>query len=162
MPPNHATALPAYPPTLYQATARPRPRPPLEGSQRVEVAIVGGGLTGLGAALALAEQGTKPLLLEAQRIGWGASGRNGGQLLPGLGGDLAAARRRYGSALARSLFDLTVEAVAAGKQRIARHGIHCAPTPRHVTAAGRRRPPPGPAPRPAPWAGDLRRTGPRA
>jgi gamma-glutamylputrescine oxidase len=139
MPPNRATTLPAYPPTLYQAGARAQPRPPLQGSQRVEVAIVGGGLTGLGAALALAEQGAKPLLLEAHRIGWGASGRNGGQLLPGLGGDLAAARHLYGSTLARSLFDLTVEAVDAVKQRIGRHGIACGLAAGHVTAAVKRR-----------------------
>lgn len=128
-------ALPAYPPTVYQAAARPRPRPPLEGSRHVEVAIVGGGLTGLGAALALAEAGVQPLLLEAQRIGWGASGRNGGQLLPGLGGDLAAARRLYGTDLAKALFDLSVEAVAQVKQRIARHAIACDLLPGHVTAA---------------------------
>jgi gamma-glutamylputrescine oxidase len=138
MAPN-TTALPAYPPTLYQVGATPRPRPPLDGSRHVEVAIVGGGLTGLGAALALAEAGARPLLLEAQRIGWGASGRNGGQLLPGLGGDLAAVQDRYGRDIAKGLFDLTVEAVAAVKQRIVRHGIDCALTQGHVTAAVRHR-----------------------
>src|SRR5581483_8727687 len=111
-------ALHAYPPTPYRAPAGLRPRPALAGDQRAEIAIVGGGLTGLGAALALAEAGRQPILLEAQRIGWGASGRNGGQLLAGLGGDLAAARRRHGAALAQSLFDLSRDAVALVKRRI--------------------------------------------
>jgi len=134
-----AGALLPDPPTLYRAAARPRPRPRFEGTRHAEVAIVGGGLTGLGAALALAEAGVKPVLLEAQRIGWGASGRNGGQLLPGLGGDLAAARSRHGPDLAKALFDLSTAAVADVKQRIARHGIACGLLPGHVTAAVKRR-----------------------
>src|SRR5579863_771683 len=122
---SHATALPAYPPTPYQASVTIGPRPPLAGSTHAEVAIVGAGLTGLGAALALAERGVRPLVLEAARIGWGASGRNGGQLLPGLGSDLATVQRRYGKDLAKRLFDLSLVAVAAVKERIARHGIAC-------------------------------------
>jgi gamma-glutamylputrescine oxidase len=136
MPPPAAPSRPdETPPTLYHAAATAPARPPLDGSRRAEVAIIGGGLTGLGAALALAERGVRPVLLEAQRIGWGASGRNGGQLLAGLGGDLAAVARRHGRDTAQALFSLSCEAVAAVKARIATHAIDCGLTSGHVTAA---------------------------
>ena len=73
------------PRSLYAETARPAPdTPPLDGDRSVSVAIVGGGYTGLSAALHLAEQGVDVAVLEAHEPGWGASGRNGGQLIPGL------------------------------------------------------------------------------
>ncbi len=59
-------------------------RPPLAGAVACDVAVVGAGYTGLSAALALAERGYSVVLLEAQRVAWGASGRNGGQLNTGL------------------------------------------------------------------------------
>lgn len=72
------------PPSLWAATAEPAPAtPPLEGEARAEVAIVGGGFTGLSAALHLAESGVEAALVEASEPGWGASGRNGGQVIPG-------------------------------------------------------------------------------
>ena len=71
-------------PSYYAATASPRPlRPVLDGELAVDVAIVGGGFTGLSAALELAERGYKVALLEAATVGWGASGRNGGQVNTG-------------------------------------------------------------------------------
>jgi gamma-glutamylputrescine oxidase len=70
-----------YPASWYAATLdQPAPLPPLEGAQTADVAIVGGGYTGLSAALHLAEAGYDVALLEANRLGWGASGRNGGQI----------------------------------------------------------------------------------
>jgi NADPH-dependent 2,4-dienoyl-CoA reductase/sulfur reductase-like enzyme len=73
------------PRSLYAETARPAvPTPPLDGDRRVSVAVVGGGFTGLSAALHLAERGVDVAVLEAQEPGWGASGRNGGQVNPGL------------------------------------------------------------------------------
>jgi glycine/D-amino acid oxidase-like deaminating enzyme len=71
--------------SLYAETARPAPAmPPLDGDRSVSVAIVGGGYTGLSAAMHLAEQGVDVAVLEAHEAGWGASGRNGGQVNPGL------------------------------------------------------------------------------
>ncbi len=72
-------------PSAWLATSPPAPdTPPLEGERRADVAIVGGGYTGLSAALHLALAGADVALLEAVEPGWGASGRNGGMVIPGL------------------------------------------------------------------------------
>jgi glycine/D-amino acid oxidase-like deaminating enzyme len=72
-------------PSLWVATAPPGPpTPPLEGSASVDVCVVGGGYAGLSTALHLAERGIKTIVLEAHEPGWGGSGRNGGQVIPGL------------------------------------------------------------------------------
>ena len=74
--------------SLWTATAGPAPDfPTLTGEVEADVAIIGAGVTGLSAALHLAEAGMRPVVLEARTPGWGASGRNGGQLNPGLKGD---------------------------------------------------------------------------
>ena len=79
-----ATAFPLEP-SLWAATAAPAlPAPPLDGDVSVDVCIVGGGFAGLSTALHLAEQGTRVALLEEHEPGWGGSGRNGGQVIPGL------------------------------------------------------------------------------
>src|SRR5213080_4105441 len=79
-----ANELP-LPPSLWAATARPAPEtPPLDASRKADVAIVGAGYSGLAAALQLAEAGVSVIVLETGEPGWGASGRNGGQVIPGL------------------------------------------------------------------------------
>ncbi|MGZ8320551.1 MAG: NAD(P)/FAD-dependent oxidoreductase, partial [Telluria sp.] len=88
------------PPSLYADTARPAIQaPPLDGDRRVSVAVIGGGFTGLSAALHLAEKGVDVTVLEAHEPGWGASGRNNGQVIPTLSrpdpGDIEA---RHGEA----------------------------------------------------------------
>src|SRR5919109_692738 len=73
-----------HPQSYYAATARPFPQlPELQGETEADVAVIGGGYTGLSAALNLAERGYKSVLIEQARIGWGASGRNGGQIKTG-------------------------------------------------------------------------------
>src|SRR4051812_6487088 len=73
------------PPSLYADTARPAvDTPPLDGDRRASVAVIGGGFTGLSTALHLAEKGADVVVLERNEPGWGASGRNGGQVNPGL------------------------------------------------------------------------------
>jgi gamma-glutamylputrescine oxidase len=112
--------------SYYVATANPfAPAPKLDGDAHADVVVIGGGYTGLHAALNAAESGFSVILLEAGRIGWGASGRNGGQMIPGWrksGGDLIA---RYGKERARMLFGLALEARALTLERIARHNIAC-------------------------------------
>ena len=100
--------------SLWRATARPgQDFPRLEGEVRAEVAIIGGGFTGLSAALHLVrEHGVEAAVLEAGPIGWGASGRNGGFCVPG--GDklgLATMARRWGAEEARRYHALTLAAV---------------------------------------------------
>src|SRR3546814_17488986 len=73
-----------FPPSLWHATATPAdPDEPLQADCNVDVAIVGPGFTGLSTALHLARHGAKVCVLEAEQVGWGASGRKGGQVLPG-------------------------------------------------------------------------------
>lgn len=85
------------PPSLWSATARPGAMtPPLSENKRVDVAIVGAGYTGLVTALRLAEAGISVCVLDAGEPGWGASGRNGGQVIPGLKYDPDQLLQRYG------------------------------------------------------------------
>lgn len=110
----------------YAATANPAPeRPPLAGAIDCDVCIVGGGIAGCSAALHLAQRGYDVALLEEQRIGWGASGRSGGQALVGVAAGQEKLERLIGPADARRVWDITVEGVELLKALIERHGIHC-------------------------------------
>jgi gamma-glutamylputrescine oxidase len=116
----------AYPPSYYAATANDAPPPaPLEGDISADICIVGAGYTGLSAALHLAERGYSVVVLEAERIGWGASGRNGGQLGIGQRKDQRALEERLGRDWAHRLWELGVESNALVKELIARHNIQC-------------------------------------
>ena len=111
----------AYPPACYyvaRSAARaglPPPMPPAVGDMRCDVCIVGGGFTGLSAALHLAERGYAVILLEAHRVGFGASGRNGGQVGTGQRRDQDTLERLTGHQTARALWDLGLEAVGLVK-----------------------------------------------
>ena len=113
--------------------------PALEGEHRVDVAIVGGGLTGAATALGLAERGVSVALVEARRIGWGASGRNGGQLTGSLSGDAAMLRqlaRRIGRDEAvRFVRHLRWRGHEIVRERVRRHAIECELHPGHLHAA---------------------------
>ena len=86
-----------YPQSWYAATAHEAPdRPELTGEVRADVCVVGGGFTGLSTALHLAERGVDVVLVEAHRVGFGASGRNGGQLGSGQRQDQEALIRMVG------------------------------------------------------------------
>lgn len=112
--------------SYYAATANPAPqRPPLDGDLAVDVAIVGGGFTGLSAALELARRGYRVALFEARRIGWGASGRNGGQLNTGYRIGPAALVEKFGEAEAKRLWDIAEEAKHLILDRVREHAIQC-------------------------------------
>lgn len=126
--------------SYYVATAKPfAPRPTLQGETRADVVVVGGGYTGLHAALNAAERGFSVILLEAGRIGWGASGRNGGQMIPGWRKGAKDLVSRYGRDRARMLFSLAQEARALTLDRIEKHAIACdLRRSGHLTAAAKR------------------------
>ncbi|MDR5652185.1 NAD(P)/FAD-dependent oxidoreductase [Ruixingdingia sedimenti] len=108
----HANDRPGeYPPSWYAETAVPHaPLPVLRGEARADVCVVGAGYTGLSAALHLAQRGYRVVVLEAQRVGFGASGRNGGQVGSGqrIGQDRVSALA--GPGRARALWDVAEEA----------------------------------------------------
>jgi len=96
-----------YPPSWYAAsTDLPSPRPPLEGERRADLAVVGGGYTGLWAALTAARAGLDVVLCDAHRVGFGASGRNGGQASSGYNKDQRWLEARLGEERARHLWDM--------------------------------------------------------
>lgn len=115
-----------YPESWYAATATQLPAfPPLKGETRADICVVGGGYTGLSAALHLARQGRNVVLLDAQRVGWGASGRNGGQVGSGQRDGQRVLERRHGPATARALFEIGEEARHLVADLIRQHGIDC-------------------------------------
>lgn len=115
-----------YPPSCYAATApRLAPFPALAGERRCDVAVIGGGYTGLSAALHLAAAGFETVLVEARRVGWGASGRNGGQLHSGQRRDQDWLEATVGRGDARALWDLGEAAKALIVDLVAWHAIDC-------------------------------------
>ena len=120
----------------YQATRRVEfSAPVLDQDLEADAVIIGGGISGVSAALHLAEQGYKPVLLEARDIGWGASGRNGGQALAGFGASMHKLTQLVGPGEARKLWNMSVEAVDLLHARIQRHAIPCDPQIGYLHAA---------------------------
>ena len=113
--------------SYYAATAaRTQSFAALQGDAGLcDVAIVGGGLAGLSAAIELRERGFDVVLLEAQQIGWGASGRNGGQAIHGLACDQATIEAQLGHDEARRIFAMSIEALDLIRQRCAQFQIDC-------------------------------------
>lgn len=110
----------------YAASAPDFPaQPVLRGTQSADVCILGAGITGLSAAIELAEAGYRVIVLEAQRVGWGASGRSGGQAIFGFGCDQAKITQATGLETSRRLFDWSIEGLDLIKSRCAQYGIDC-------------------------------------
>lgn len=125
--------------SYYAATARPyAPFAPLAEAISADVAIVGGGFTGINTALELAERGLSVVVLEANRIGWGASGRNGGQITGSLSGDVAMARefrRTLGADADDYIWNLRWRGHAIIRERVHKYSIACDLKPGHLQAA---------------------------
>ncbi|MEY4753814.1 MAG: hypothetical protein RJA44_1489 [Pseudomonadota bacterium] len=121
----------------YYAAQTPRTEtyPALVGETSADVAIVGGGLAGLSAALELAERGRSVVLLEGYQIGWCASGRNGGQAIHGLACDQRLIEQQLGLDDARRVWAMTIEALDLIKLRCERHGIDAEWQAGHLSVA---------------------------
>lgn len=100
-------------------------QPALDGTHQADVCILGAGLTGLSVAIELAEAGLSVIVLEAKRIGWGASGRSGGQAIFGYGCDQGKITQALGLADSKRLFDWSIEGVDMIRQRCAKYAIDC-------------------------------------
>ena len=122
--------------SYYEATVqRPSPAPALAADIECDVAVVGGGLAGLSAAIELADRGYQVALLEAHQIGWGASGRNGGQALAGLACEQETIEAQLGLDEARRVWAMTIEALTLIQQRCARFQIDCDWRPGYLSLA---------------------------
>jgi gamma-glutamylputrescine oxidase len=129
-----------YPPSWYAATVPlPEPLPQAQGAIRADICVIGGGYTGLSAALHLAERGYDVVLVEAHRAGWGASGRNGGQIAVGQRVDQETLEARLGREMAARLWDLGLASVDLVHSLCARHRIDCDYVPGLVDADHRAR-----------------------
>lgn len=119
-------ADPKLPPSLWTATARERAEaPPPEGDLDLDVAVVGAGFTGLSAALHLAQDGARVAAFDAAEPGWGASGRNGGQVIPGLKDDPDALERKFGAEIGGQMVEISGAAPALVFSLIDEYGIDC-------------------------------------
>ena len=113
-------------PSYYAATLNRRIQcPPLAGEEVADVCIIGAGFSGLNTAIELAERGFSVVLLEARKIGWGASGRNGGQLIRGVGHGVEQFEPVIGKDGVRQLKLMGLEAVQIVRQRVEKYGIDC-------------------------------------
>lgn len=122
----HAAAPPAHAPSYYAASGLTQPeRAPLRGSVEADVVVIGAGYTGLSSALHLAEAGFKVVVLEAAKVGWGASGRNGGQLVHSYSRDMDVIEARYGATTAQALGGMAFEGAKIIRERIDKYGIDC-------------------------------------
>jgi len=109
-------------PSCYAASSAPTPtRPPLRGAAQADVAILGAGFTGLWAALTLARAGRRVIVVDAHRVGFGASGRNGGQVHAGFNPGQRVLAARLGDTRARALWDLAEAGRAQLRTFCARH-----------------------------------------
>jgi gamma-glutamylputrescine oxidase len=126
----------SHPRSFWAATATASSEhPPFEGDRSCDVCVIGGGYTGLSTALHLAERGYEVVLLEAHRVGWGASGRNGGQLGSAHAKLQPELVERYGAETARSLWDLSEDAKTLVKELIDAHQIDCDYAPGNMACA---------------------------
>ena len=122
--------------SYYAASANSAPlRPELTGTHDTDIAVLGAGYSGLSTALHLAERGHKVAVVEGARIGWGASGRNGGQVVNGLNASLQTIQKRYGQDTANFVAGLVTEGGDIIRERVASYGIQCDLKPGNVFAA---------------------------
>ncbi|MEM1176518.1 MAG: FAD-binding oxidoreductase, partial [Pseudomonadota bacterium] len=109
-----------YAATVNEATHYPA----LEGRQTADVCVIGSGFTGTATALTLAERGYSVAVVEANRVGWGASGRNGGQIINGISG-MSRMHKQYGDTAAEALWAIRWRGNEIIRERVAKYDIRC-------------------------------------
>lgn len=130
------TGDPLFDQSYYGATANISTQyESLWGDHHADLVVIGAGYTGLSAALRAAELGMKVIVLEEYFPGFGASGRNGGQLIPGWRWDARTLVRAFGKQRGKAIFDLSLDARDRVMARIANHAIACDLKPGHATMA---------------------------
>jgi gamma-glutamylputrescine oxidase len=112
--------------SYYAASANPQPNySKLESNIEADVCVVGGGFAGLSAAIELADRGYSVVVLEAKQIGWGASGRNGGQIIAGLACEQDVIEKLLGFEAAKKVWGMSLEALDLVRERVKRFNIDC-------------------------------------
>ncbi|RVD09858.1 MAG: FAD-binding oxidoreductase [Mesorhizobium sp.] len=124
-------------PNSYYAASRNMLRTPvrLQGRVETDICVVGAGYSGMATAIHLAEKGYKVVVVEGAQVGWGASGRNGGQVINGLGASLATIQRRYGEGAARFIGGLVQEGGKIIRRLVSQYHIECDLKPGNIYAA---------------------------
>lgn len=118
------------------ATANDTTRhPPLDSTITADVCVIGAGLTGISAALNLAERGHSVAVLEASKVGWAASGRNGGQMIGGFACGMDTFAKHMSPDDVKRVWDMGLETLDIVRERVAKHRIDCDLTAGYVTAA---------------------------
>jgi len=123
----------------YALTPAPAPQPALAGEHTFDACVVGGGISGISAALHLAMRGLRVALLEAKHVGYGGSGRSGGQSIMGYACEQATLEKAVGAADARRMWDVSIEGMKLQRDLITRHGIDCDYVPGHMILGMKRR-----------------------
>ena len=123
----------------YALTPAPTAYAALAGEQAFDACVVGGGISGISAALHLAERGLRVALLEAKHIGFGGSGRSGGQSIMGYACEQSTLEKAVGAADARRMWDVSIEGLTLQRDLIARHAIDCDYVPGHMILGMKRR-----------------------
>lgn len=122
--------------SYYEASVvRDAPQPALDQTVQADVVVVGGGFAGLSAAIELADRGLRVVVLEAERVGFGASGRNGGQAIVGYASGQEPFESQLGLDDARRAWHMSIEAIDLIKERIQRFGIDCDWVPGYLYVA---------------------------
>ncbi len=121
MPNQHQEHTKSY----YAATANQHPQyPQLNGSHSADICVIGAGFTGIATALTLAERGYSVTVVEANRVGWGASGRNGGQMICGMAGE-SKLEKKYGETISDLLWEMKWLGNDIIYDRVKKYGINC-------------------------------------